>query len=98
MRSETSMFVAVWPVTSTCEGKSRARIALTRSTVASEDGPLVGVTEISARSGLICVTGETAATSGSLASADAVAFASPPCATTVSWPLKPAPKPFVTRS
>ena len=95
IRWETSMLVAVWPVTSTSE--VCARIVLTRFSVWVDDGPLDGITEISARSGLICWAGETAATSGSLASALTVASASP-VATIVSWPLTPTPKPSDTRS
>ena len=95
---DTSMFVAVWPVTSTSLSKRVSRIVLTRFSVASDDGPLDGVTEISARfSPGMAWTGETAATSGSVASVFAVASASPR-ATTVSWPLTPTPKPSETRS
>ncbi len=49
IRCETSMLVAVWPVTSTSRRSLVSRIVLTRFSVASRDGPLDGVTEISAR-------------------------------------------------
>ena len=93
------MFVAVWPVTSTLPSKRVSRMVLTRFSVASEDGPLDGVTEISARS-LPSMTwaGETAATSGSVARCLAAASGSPPSTTIVSWPLAPTPKPSETRS
>ena len=82
-----------------------SRTVSTRSSVAVVSGPLVGVTPITA----IDLSGEkavlpTLATSSSLPSPAATdaAAAGPPfdgsSATTVSWPLAPAPKPLVIRS
>ena len=72
---------------------------MTRFSVASDDGPLDGVTEISARflPGMAW-TGETAATSGSVASVLRGGLGVAAAATTVSWPLTPTPKPSETRS
>ena len=88
------------------EGGASARIAWTRSSVATDDGPVPGTTVMMARSLPASSTGvATVTTLASVRSCAAVVSAA--CcgsltpvrsATTVSGPLKPGPKPVVSRS
>ena len=109
---EMSMFTAVWPVTASgapvccwMAGAS-SRMALTRSFVAAEDGPLSGTTVMIARSFASFRKGDaTLATLSRLRSRAAVVSAA--CAgsvtparsaTTVRGPLNPGPNPVASRS
>ncbi len=106
------MSVAVSPVTHTVApvrssiAPARSRMPLTRSSVAAADGPLLGVTEMSARSFAgFSRAGETAATSlkpsSSAAVASAARWAPLPGGTSAAMvrrPLKPGPNPSLSRS
>ena len=85
-----------------------SRSAVTRSRVSSEAGPVSGVTWTIQRSpASFGIAGETAATPGKSCSVAATSLPNCSCSsraisgastTTVSVPLKPGPKPSVSRS